>query len=130
MIPFNIQLKPGTPIYEQIIYAVKKAIVLRQLTAGDRFPSIRALSKELRINPNTVQKAVRMLVDEKILEVNPGVGSVVAVAREATREQLKEILDVEVERLVVEIKRLRLSEKDAISVIQSHWKRLSKEENR
>ena len=129
MIPFNIQLKPGISIYEQIIYAVKKAIVLGQLTAGDKFPSIRVLSQELHINPNTVQKAIRKLVDDKILEVRPGIGSMVAVAKKATQEQRKEILDVEVERLVVEIKRLRLSEKDVMRAIESHWKRLSKEDD-
>jgi len=130
MIPFNIQIKSGIPIYEQIIYAVKKAIVSGQLTPGDEFPSIRVLSQELCINPNTVQKAVAKLVDYKLLEIRPGIGSVVSSASKVTQEQRKEILDTEVERIVIEAKRLYLNEKEIIDAIQRCWKRFSGEEYR
>ena len=124
MIPFNIKFEAGIPIYEQLIYAVKKAIVSGQLNTGDRFPSVRALSLELKINPNTVQKAVAKLVNDKLLEIRPGIGCMVAAAREATEEQRREILSVEIERLVVEAKQLRLGEREIINAVQQHWKNL------
>src|ERR1700731_3811911 len=58
MIPFHVELKPGAPIYEQVVYAATKSIISRQLRAGDEFPSVRVLSKELKINPNTAPGAV------------------------------------------------------------------------
>ena len=125
MIPFNIKFEPGIPIYEQLVYAVKKAIVAGQLNTGDRFPSVRTLSLELKINPNTVQKAVTRLVNDKLLEVRPGIGCMVAAAREATEEQRREILSVEIEHLVVEAKQLRLGEREIINAVQQHWKRLT-----
>lgn len=124
MIPFNIKFEPGIPIYEQLIYAVKKAIVSGQLNTGDRFPSVRTLSLELKINPNTVQKAVARLVNEKLLEVRPGIGCMVAAARDATEEQRREIISVEIEHLVVEAKQLRLGEREIINAVQQHWKNL------
>lgn len=124
MIPFNIKFEPGLPIYEQLIYAVKKAIVSGQLNSGDRFPSVRTLSLELKINPNTVQKSVAKLVNDKLLEVRPGIGCTVAAARESTEEQRREILGVEIEHLVVESKRLRIGEREIISAVQQHWKNL------
>jgi len=124
MIPFNIKFEAGIPIYEQLIYAVKKAIVSGQLNTGDRFPSVRALSLELKINPNTVQKAVAKLVNDKLLEIRPGIGCMVAAAREATEEQRREILSVEIEHLVVEAKQLRLGEREIINAVQQHWKNL------
>lgn len=48
------------------------------MRSGDPFPSARALSKELKINPNTAHKVVQ-LVTEGTLEVRVGVGTVVAV---------------------------------------------------
>ena len=55
MLPFSIELKPGFPVAEQIVFAVRKAVVVGQLRPGDRFPSVRVLSQELRVNPNTAQ---------------------------------------------------------------------------
>ena len=58
MLPFLIELGAGAPIYEQIVEAVRRAVASGRLKEGDRFPSVRAISAELRVNPNTVQKAV------------------------------------------------------------------------
>jgi GntR family transcriptional regulator len=63
MIPFDVEFKPGAPIYEQVVYAATKSIISRQLRAGDEFPSVRVLSKELKINPNTAHKVVARLAD-------------------------------------------------------------------
>lgn len=121
MLNFSVTFKSGIPIYEQVIYAVKKAIVAGQLKAGDSFPSVRELSKDLRINPNTAQKIVTNLVQGKLLEVRPGIGSIVSERREATEEQRENILDTEAERLVVEAKRLSIKKKELLDAITRHW---------
>ena len=121
MINFFIEFKPGVPIYEQIIFAVKKAIVSEQLKMGDAFPSVRELSKELRINPNTAQKAIAYLIQEKLLEVRPGIGTQVAALGPGTELQRQEILQTEIERLVIEAQRLRIKKEDVIAAIRSMW---------
>ena len=121
MLNFSVTFKSGIPIYEQVIYAVKKSIVSGQLKVGDPFPSVRELSRDLRINPNTAQKIVTNLVQEKILEIRPGIGSVVSERSEATKEQRQNILDTEIERLVVEAKRLSIKRKELLDAIQVHW---------
>lgn len=123
---FNIRFRPGIPPYEQVLFAVKKAIVRGQLMAGERFPSVRALSQELRINPNTAHKVVAALVSEGLIEVLPGVGTVVASAPAAGREQRRGLLGDEVERLVVEARTLGLDLDDVLSAVRSHWNRLGK----
>lgn len=121
MIPFSVTFKSGTPIYEQVIYAVKKAIVSGRLQEGDSFPSVRQLSKELRINPNTAQKIVARLVQEKLVEIKSGIGSIVAKLGNATEEQRNAILNTEVEKLVVEAKRLSIEKGELLEAIQNHW---------
>jgi DNA-binding transcriptional regulator YhcF (GntR family) len=121
MINFTIKFQYGTPIYEQIVYAVKKAIVTQQLKPGDQFPSVREIAKELRINPNTAQKAIAHLVRERLLEIKPGVGSVVSEIGIATNAQRHSILEDEVEKLVVECKRLSIKKKEVIESFNHIW---------
>src|SRR6185295_20138732 len=97
MLPFSISLKPGLPVAEQILFAVKKAVVGGQLRPGDRFPSVRVLSQELRINPNTAHKVVAALVNEGVLVTTPAVGSIVAVRELGGRKERADLLGAEVE---------------------------------
>jgi len=62
--PAGQYIKPGLPITEQVIFAVKKAVVAGQLKAGQAFPSVRIVSQELKINPNTAHKVVTQLMAE------------------------------------------------------------------
>ena len=122
MINFTIKFQYGTPIYEQVVYAVKKAIVSGQLKPGDRFPSVREIAKELRINPNTAQKVVAHLAREEMLEMKPGIGSIVSELSTATKAQRDRILNDEVEKLVVESKRLSITKKEVMDAINRNWK--------
>ena len=124
MLPFSIDLKPGLPVAEQILFAVKKAVVAGQLRPGDKFPSVRVLSQELRVNPNTAHKVVAALVQEGVLVTTPAVGSVVAPREDGGRKERSELLGVEVEWLVVQAKQLGLGLDDVQAAVAAHWKKL------
>lgn len=126
MLPFAIELKPGLPITEQVLFAVKKAVVAGQLKAGEPFPSVRALSQELQINPNTAHKIVATLVAEGVLVTTPAVGSVVAERGAVDRAARAELLGDELERVVVEAKKLGLTLDEVQSGLAAHWKKLGK----
>ncbi|HVU39322.1 MAG TPA: GntR family transcriptional regulator [Opitutales bacterium] len=125
MLPFSIELRPGLPLTEQILYAVKKAVVCGQLRPGAAFPSVRELSQELRINPNTAHKVTALLVQEGVLVTTPAVGSVVAPPAGGDRRARAELLGGELERAVVEAKRLGLELEEVQAGIAEHWKKLS-----
>jgi GntR family transcriptional regulator len=127
MLPFSIQLKPGLPISEQVVFAVKKAVISGQMKAGDKFPSVRQMSLELKINPNTAHKVVAALVQEGVLEVIPGVGSVVAAPAESSRKEQADLLEGDLEKLVVEAKALGLGLDEVLESLKKHWDRLKKE---
>ena len=126
MLPFRIEFKTGLPVYEQVVYAAKKAIVSGELVPGDAFPSVRTLSQELKMNPNTAHKVVVTLISEGLLEVKPGIGTMVAKAPSATRGQRSSLLNDEVERLVVEAKNLSLDLKEVLEAVKRHWNGLDK----
>ncbi len=124
MIPFRLTFEPGVSIYEQIVYAAKKAVVSGQMRPGDAFPSVRALSRDLKINPNTAHKVILQLVDEGVLEVRPGIGTVVAEPAASTASERGNLLKKELEQLVVEAKQLGLSLDEVAAALARHWKRL------
>jgi GntR family transcriptional regulator len=127
VLPFTVRFRAGLPAYEQVLHAVKRALVARQLRPGDAFPSVRALSQELRINPNTAHKIVAALVGEGLLEVRPGIGTVIAAATPATKDQRRALLGGDLERLVVDAKVLSLELEDVLAAVEGHWRRLRKE---
>ena len=124
MIPFRVTFRPGLSIYEQVIYAAKKAVIAGQLRPGDPFPSVRALSAALKINSNTAHKVIGHLVADRVLEVRPGIGTTVATKTLATAAQRASLLKRELEELVVEAKRLGLELSDVTEAVTHHWYRL------
>jgi len=125
MLPFRIDLKTGAPVSEQLVYAVKKAVISGLMQPGDKFPSVRTLSQELRINPNTAHKVIAALISEGLLEVRPGIGTIVGKKPKATPQQRSELLGQDVEHLVVEAKKLRLEVGDVTRAVEQHWNKLS-----
>jgi GntR family transcriptional regulator len=107
-----------------VVYAAKKALISGQLRTGDPFPSVRALSAELKINPNTAHKVITHLLHEGLLEVLPGTGTVVARPPVSTAAERSHLLDHELEQLVVEAKKLRMNLAQVTHALSAHWERL------
>ncbi len=122
---FAIDLKSGSPIYEQVLYAARKAIIAGELKPGDAFPSVREIAAALRINPNTVQKALTALKAEGLVETIPGIGNRVCdrPAPEAAGRAAQ--LDEALEALVLRARQLRLDPADLHAALQDHWDRFS-----
>ena len=121
---FPIDFKAGVPVYEQVLYAARKAIVSGELEPGDDFPSVRALSAEYRINPNTVQKALTALKSEGLIESVPGVGNRVIAAPKSTAKQRDKLLEDQLERVALRAKQLGLSISEVTEALRAHWKNL------
>ncbi len=124
VIPFRVAFRPGSSLYEQVVYAAKKALVSGQLRPGDPFPSVRTLSAGLKINPNTAHKVVTHLLNEGLLEVMPGTGTVVARPPGASPSERSRLLENEVEQLAVEAKKLGMSLREVTAALAEHWERL------
>ncbi len=107
------------------MFAAKKSILTGSLPPGSRFPSVRSLSQELQINPNTAHKVVMALKSEGLLEVQPGVGTVVAALPPGSSEDRSDLLSHTTERLVIEAQRLGLTEEQLLTAVRKHWRKLS-----
>ncbi len=119
-------IRPGLSVHEQVVFAVKKAMVSGRLRAGDEFPSVRVLSRELRINPNTAHKVVATLTAEGLLEVRPGIGTFIAARQASSAADRRALLREDVERLVVEARHLSLDVQDVLDAVSEQWSRLDR----
>ncbi len=123
---FRLSLHPGESIFDQLVFAAKKAFISGELQPGQSFPSVRLLAAEFKIHPNTAHRVVQHLIQERWLEARPGIGTVVAEMPEPRPGDRKRLLQREVEQLVVEAKRLELDIDDVIQAIEDQWAKLEK----
>lgn len=121
MLPFAVSIRTGESPYRQIVYAATRAVVSGELAPGSPFPSVRELSEALKINPNTAHKVVAHLIRDRLLEVRPGVGTIVSGGRRASAAERKALLSIEVEQLVVEARRIGLTKQDVMNAVADRW---------
>lgn len=101
------------PLYEQIKEAIKKEIVSGSLKEGEKLPSVRSLSRDLKISILTVKKAYDELVEEEFIETRQGLGSFVSEDNSHLKQEEK---NKDLEEKIIEIvkvaKSLKISQKD------------------
>lgn len=124
MVSLRVHFKAGIPIYEQVLYVARKAIISGALKPGDVFPSVRTISRENKINPNTVQKAVNVLKTEGLVEIVPGIGARVRAVPASTKADRAQMLGGDLEALVLRAKQLNLELDDVRDALAKHWKSL------
>jgi GntR family transcriptional regulator len=129
VIPFRLTPQPGVPIADQVAFAAKKAIFSGQLRPGDAFPSVRALGRAMKIHANTAQKVVSQLAAEGLIEVLPGIGTVVAKPA-ARRNGGARLLATEVEQLAVQAMQIGVSLDELQNAIGESWHRLAGKDGR
>ena len=127
MLPFTVQLQKGLPVSDQIVFAVHRALALRQLKAGDDFPSQRTLAHELQINPNTAQKIITLLKHEGILVVDPGRGTLINPDLKPQPEAMRQLLREDLDAFVVKAMRLGLTLEGLNQAVAAKWKSLAGE---
>lgn len=123
---FRFTLRPGQSIVEQVVFAAQKALLSGEYQRGQSFPSVRALAAELKIHPNTAHKVVQHLIQERWLEVHPGIGTVVADPPKARAGDRQRLLQQEVEQLVVEAKRVGVRLQDVVQALSNEWSKIDK----
>ena len=117
----QFSLAEGSPIYSQIIRFIKAGIVAGTIADRDEFPSRRALSALLGVNPNTIQKACRMLEEEGLLQSRMGAKSFIAVT-EAEAEAIRvQLLEEDALALVQAIRRMGVSRVEARCLLERLW---------
>ncbi len=122
MISFDgFQMEDGSPIYLQILIYIRRGIVAGTIRDGDELPSRRVLSALLGVNPNTIQKAYRMLEEEGLISSHAGAKSVMVIGETTKLQIRKELLEEDSRNAVKMLKQMGITLEEALSMIQTHW---------
>lgn len=116
-------MEDGVPIYLQILLFIKRGAIAGTIQNGDELPSRRMLSALLSVNPNTVQKAYRMLEDEGLIQSHSGAKSYMVLDEKKLERIREELLENDATSIVRAMKQMGLSKKEAISLIEKFWER-------
>ena len=104
----NLDPALPTPLYLQLVEGVRRLVAIGALKPGDRLPAVRGLAVRLRLNRNTVARAIQELEAQGIVRTRVGQGTFVAdeagaAGGGASRDAL---LDAAIDRLLDEAEAL------------------------
>ena len=111
----------GAPIYLQILLFLKRGIVAGTVADGDELPSRRVLSALLGVNPNTVQKAYRLLEEEGLMVSHPGAKSLMSLDRAAVERVRAQLLEGDARNIAAAMKQMGLSKEEALHLLETYW---------
>jgi len=123
MISFeNFKLQEGSPIYLQILLYIKRGIAAGMIEDGEELPSRRVLSALLGVNPNTIQKAYKLLEEDGLIQSRTGAKSCVVVTEEMLNRIRIELLEEEARSAVTSFKLMGVTKEEAHILIEKYWK--------
>ncbi|MFZ7103932.1 MAG: GntR family transcriptional regulator [Peptococcaceae bacterium] len=127
---FQLDLRDGRPLYEQIKEKMKTFILTGALKADEKIPSVRELAQSLTINPNTIQKAYKDLEEEGYIYSHRGKGSFVTPRDNIVNQQKISTLEHELQKILTELLYLGVGKSRVLSVIRNIYsERQVEEEN-
>lgn len=118
-----INFNDNMPIYIQIMNYVKENIVNGSFQLGDKLQSVREFSKELRVNPNTLQRAYQELERDGIIFTQRGLGSFISKDKKIM-EKLKEEMSREiVQNFLDGMNKMGVKREDILSLVKKELER-------
>lgn len=122
MIDFlKMNLNNKEPVYIQIANYIKKQIITGFAKTGDELPSRRELAAMLGINPNTVQKAYKLMEDEGYVRTIGNSGSIIFLDENILSSIENELTKGLVSEFVKSAKEINMAFKQIVDLISNVW---------
>ncbi len=106
------------PIYKQIIDDFKKKLIRGELKEGDKIPSQRDYAEQVRVNPNTVQRAYREMESMNMVETLRGQGTFISISADRLEEIKMEMAVNLVDYYISEMESLGYSQEDIFKILK------------
>ena len=109
----------NSPIYLQLIEQLKKDIISGKIPAGERLPSVRDLALQLKVNPNTMQKALVELEDMGLIYTERTNGKFVTDKSSLIKKHKQEYADIITHNYLETMKKIGFNESDVLLIIKN-----------
>ena len=122
MISFeHFRMEEGVPIYPQIIGYIERGVVAGAIRSGDEMPSRRTLSALLGVNPNTVQKAYRILEEDGLITSHTGAKSYVSADAGLVERIRGELVEETVRGEAAALRQMGVDRDEAAALLRRLW---------
>ena len=122
MVSFEqLVLNDRSPIYLQIVRFVQRGIISGAIQNQEELPSRRVLSSLLSVNPNTVQRAYKIMEDEGLIESRTGAKSCISIAEDQLVRIRKQLVTEEIRSAITIFKQMGLSRQETLDQINALW---------
>ena len=106
------------PIYIQLVEQLKEYIVAGKFNAGEKLPSVREFAMQIKVNPNTVQKALAEIENQKLIYTERTNGKFVTENKELIENVKKELANQKVQKYFQDMNKLGIDKGKAITYLQ------------
>ena len=122
MVSFEqLVLNDRSPIYLQIVRFVQREIISGAIQNQEELPSRRVLSSLLSVNPNTVQRAYKIMEDEGLIESRTGAKSCISITEDRLVRIRKQLVTEEIRSAITIFKQMGLSRQETLDQINALW---------
>lgn len=117
----DLQMNDLSPIYTQIVRYVKIRILRKEVANGEELPSRRILSATLGVNPNTIQKAYRIMEEEGFIVTYLGSKSILRFDDAMVETIREDLLSAELSAFISEVKKMGYDRDKTCTLIREFW---------
>ncbi|MGF2617205.1 GntR family transcriptional regulator [Rossellomorea vietnamensis] len=114
------EYKAAKPIYMQIADKIIVSIVRRELTPGEKLPSVREMAVKSGVNPNTIQRTYSELERMEVVETKRGQGTFVTEQEELFQELKNKVQREIMDSFIDSMRQLGISEKKILEDLSSY----------
>lgn len=113
-----LKFDENLPIYIQIMDYIKKKTVIGEIKEGDKLPSVRELSGDLKVNPNTVSRVYQELEREGLTYTQRGMGTFITEDKDILYSLKKTMARDIVSKFIYQIKELHFSKDEILALLK------------
>ncbi len=110
------------PIYKQLVEQLKIMIVNNIYKKGEKLPSVRDFAISIKVNPNTIQRALTELEDDGLIITQRTLGKFITEDEKLIKKLKNNLAHQTVERFLLDIEKLDISNEELIELIKSERK--------
>ena len=114
-----MEFSSNLPIYIQIMNFIKTRIASGELNGGDKLPSVREFSKQIKVNPNTIQRVYQELEREQLVFTQRGMGTFVTKNIDTIKNLKKGRATGLIQQFFLEMKNLGFTTEEIKEMISS-----------
>lgn len=114
----DFEFDDNKPIYKQLVEQLKIAIITNVYKSGEKLPSVREYALLLRVNPNTINRALLELEEDKLIITKRTSGKFVTDDKKIIEKAKKELAKETIDKFMTDMKKLNISKKEVIELIK------------